>query len=166
MTLGTDNIRKRSAMAEIKGIVAVAVATLSGVGYAKGGGSIAAAIFCVAWYLLNPAMEMQLIILAAVLAVGIWSADVSGRIWNKKDDSRIVIDEVAGMLISLLFIQRQVSLYILGYLLFRFFDIIKPLGIKKAEKLPGGWGVMADDILAGIYALLLLQLTQWIIYHI
>lgn len=165
MPVSKENIIGESAM-PAKRSVAVVLATISGIGYIKGGGSIAAAIFCIVWYLLNPSIETQLIVLVVMLAVGIWSADVSGRIWNKKDDIRIVIDEVAGMVISLLYAPRQISWYMPGYILFRFFDIVKPLGIKKVEKLPGGWGVMADDVLAGMYTLLLLQSVQWISYHI
>jgi phosphatidylglycerophosphatase A len=72
-------------------------------------------------------------------------------VWGK-DSSKVVIDEVAGMLITLLFIPVTVNNLMVGLLLFRFFDIAKPLGIRKMEDLPKGWGVMADDVLAGIYA--------------
>jgi len=72
-----------------------------------------------------------------------------------------VIDEVAGMAITLLYVPQNVWYVIISLVAFRCFDIIKPLGIRSAEKLPKGWGVMADDILAGIYALTVIQL--WIL---
>ena len=82
--------------------------------------------------------------------------------WGK-DPSRIVIDEMVGMWISLLWIGGGWIPMISAFILFRFFDIVKPLGIHKTEQLPGGTGVMADDILAGIYANLLLQIAFRII---
>jgi phosphatidylglycerophosphatase A len=69
-----------------------------------------------------------------------------------------VIDEAAGMCCTLLFVPHQWPYALAGFVLFRFFDIVKPLFISAAEKLPGGWGVMTDDVVAGVYASLLLQL--------
>ena len=71
----------------------------------------------------------------------------------------VVIDEVAGMCISLLFLPVTIKYVIAALILFRFFDIAKPLFIRKSEALPAGWGVMADDLLAGIFANLILQIV-------
>lgn len=87
------------------------------------------------------------------------SADRVEEIWGK-DHNRVVIDEVAGMCITLLFVPLKWQYTLIGLVLFRFFDILKPFGIRKLEKLPGGWGVMADDVLAGIYANIILQLVM------
>jgi phosphatidylglycerophosphatase A len=76
--------------------------------------------------------------------------------WGK-DPSKVVIDEIAGMWITLLWVPAGWLSVILGFILFRIFDIAKPLGIRSSEKLPGGWGVMADDILAGIYSNIFIQ---------
>ena len=88
---------------------------------------------------------------------GVRSANEVEVLWGK-DHNRVVIDEVAGMCITLLFIPVEIKYVALGLVLFRFFDIVKPLGIRKLEKWPGGWGVMADDVLAGIYANVVMQL--------
>jgi phosphatidylglycerophosphatase A len=72
----------------------------------------------------------------------------------------VVIDEIAGMCVSLLFIPVTVGYVAAAFILFRFFDIVKPLYIRRTEKLPKGWGVMLDDVVAGIYANILLQI--WI----
>ncbi len=88
---------------------------------------------------------------------GVWSANVVDAFWGK-DSNKVVIDEVAGMMITLLFLPINFKSVFTGLVLFRFFDIIKPLFIKKMELLPKGWGVMADDVLAGIYANLVLKL--------
>ncbi len=89
--------------------------------------------------------------------VGIKSANEVEVLWGK-DHGRVVIDEVAGMCITLLFVPVTIKFVLIGLVLFRFFDILKPLGIRQLEKLPGGWGVMADDVLAGIYANIVLQI--------
>ena len=140
------------------------VATFSGIGYiGKGGGTVAAAVLCIIW-LIIPAGGLtnhwQLFITAFVCVIGVWSGNVVDAIWGK-DSSKVVIDEVAGMMITLLFLPITIPYVLAGLVLFRFFDIAKPLFIKKMELLPKGWGVMADDVLAGIYAHLVLQLIVY-----
>jgi len=95
-----------------------------------------------------------------ITAIGIWSSNVVSRIWGK-DPARVVIDEVAGMCISLLLVPVTIKYVVAALILFRFFDIAKPLFIKKLEKLPGGWGIMLDDVLAGVYANIVLQAVLW-----
>jgi phosphatidylglycerophosphatase A len=90
-------------------------------------------------------------------AAGIWSANEVEPYWGK-DSSRVVIDEAAGICISLLFVPVTPVHVLVALLLFRFFDIVKPLFIRRMEKRPGGWGVMLDDVLAGIYSNILLQI--------
>lgn len=138
-----------------------AIATVCGIGFIqKGAGSVAAAVYCVIWYLspLGNNMPAQVVGLILVLAAGVWSAGGVEKIWEH-DSNKVVIDEVAGMMIALLFVAVNVKYVVAGFVLFRFFDIVKPLWIKRMEKLPGGWGVMADDVLAGVYAWLLLGLV-------
>ena len=136
------------------------IASVAGVGYVKGGGTFASIIYCIVWFLLPAGYSQsfwQLAITFIIIAVGVWSADKVDAIWGK-DSSRVVIDEVAGMAITLLFVPVNIIFLLTGLILFRFFDIVKPLGIRRMEKLSKGWGVMADDILAGIYSLVVMQL--------
>lgn len=136
------------------------IASVAGVGYVKGGGTFASIIYCIVWFLLPAGYSQsfwQLAITFIIIAVGVWSADKVDAIWGK-DSSRVVIDEVAGMAITLLFVPVNIIFLLTGLVLFRFFDIVKPLGIRRMEKLSKGWGVMADDILAGIYSLVVMQL--------
>ena len=78
--------------------------------------------------------------------------------------SRVVVDEMVGVWISLLAAPAGHVWYgLAAFMLFRFFDILKPLGIRRMEKLPGGWGVMMDDILSGVYGFILLIIARWII---
>lgn len=131
-----------------------------GIGYIKGGGSIAAAVCCVWWYLAwaggFPPLSFSLTIAIAVTFAGVWSSSVVEKVWGK-DPSKVVIDEVSGMAIGLLLLPVNVKYVAAAFILFRFFDIVKPLFIRKLEQLPAGWGVMADDVLAGVYTNVLLQ---------
>jgi phosphatidylglycerophosphatase A len=139
------------------------ISTMLGIGYIpKGGGTVAAAVCCIAWYFAlkggNGDFGIPVLITLALLALGVWSAGKVEPRWGK-DSSRVVIDEAAGMCLTLLFVPVRWPYMIAGLLLFRFFDIAKPLYIRKMEQLNGGWGVMMDDVLAGIYANLILQLV-------
>ena len=137
------------------------IATFFGIGYIeKGGGTIAAAVFCLIYIFLPLNYYRgfwQVLATIAVFGIGVWSAGKVDAIWGE-DSNKVVIDEVAGMMITLLFIPPQFKFITAGFILFRFFDIAKPLLIKKMELLPKGWGVMADDVLAGFYAHIILQL--------
>jgi phosphatidylglycerophosphatase A len=132
-----------------------------GIGYIrKGGGTVAAVFCCFVWYFTR-AGEMsgvrQILIVGLLLAIGIWSAGEMEPRWGK-DSYRIVMDEVVGMGCTLLFIPPKWQYMLIGLVFFRFFDILKPLYIRRTEDWKKGWGVMMDDVAAGIYSNLLLQL--------
>jgi phosphatidylglycerophosphatase A len=96
--------------------------------------------------------------IVVVTAVGVWAADGAERHFGVKDPKPVVIDEVAGMLVATfpLFQLRWPWFLALSFVLFRAFDILKPWPARSLERLPGGWGIMADDLVAGLYANLLL----------
>jgi len=81
--------------------------------------------------------------------------------WGE-DPSKVVVDEIIGVWIALLLVPLTWQNILIGFILFRFFDIYKPLGIRKLEAIPNGWGVMLDDVLAGIYANIMLQIYLYI----
>lgn len=141
------------------------VATVFGIGYTpKGGGTVAAILYCVIWYFLPVKYSesyWQFFVTGSIVIIGFWSANVVDKFWGT-DSSKVVIDEVAGMSITLMFVPHQPVFVLTGLVAFRFFDIVKPLGIKKMEHYPKGWGVMADDILAGIYALLIVNIVMFL----
>lgn len=142
--------------------------TSLGIGYiGKGAGTAAAVATCLVWYFVHPEafnFIPAVIVTCLITALGIWSGNVVEAIWGK-DHNRVVIDEVAGMCITLLWIPVTPVNILAGLILFRFFDILKPLFIRKLEDLPGGWGVMFDDILAGVYANIVLQIGLRFIIH-
>jgi phosphatidylglycerophosphatase A len=135
-------------------------ASVLGIGQLKGGGTVAAIVYCIFWYLLHENLEKTNWIFFStflIIGIGIWSANEVDAIWGK-DSCKVVIDEVAGMAITLLLVPKNIIYLLIGLIAFRFFDIVKPLGIRKLEILPKGWGVMADDLLAGFYALTFVHL--------
>ena len=105
-------------------------------------------------------ITMGLVFLFTIL--GVWSSNVAERYWGK-DPSRVVVDEMVGTWITLLAVPDKThwGYAISALILFRFFDIIKPLGIRKMEKLPAGYGIMGDDILAGIYGFIVLSIYKF-----
>jgi phosphatidylglycerophosphatase A len=147
---------------------ALLISTCLGLGYApKGGGTLAAIACCLVWYFTGTVYNVHgyvfLLVTILLMAVGVWSAEKMERHWGK-DNYRIVIDEVVGMCLTLLFVPVRWQVVLTGLLLFRFFDIAKPLYIRRMENLKGGWGVMMDDVLAGVYSNLLLQLLARLIF--
>ncbi len=139
--------------------------TSLGIGYiGKGAGTIAAVVCCICWYIAwkgdYPPVMLSLAITLIIMLIGVWSSGIVEQIWGK-DPSRVVIDEVAGMCISLLFLPVKVKYLLCALILFRFFDIVKPLSIRKMELLPAGWGIMMDDVLAGVYTNILLYAVVW-----
>lgn len=137
------------------------IASCAGVGYIKGGGTIAAVLYTILWFVIRPTIvntPVQVGMFVLLMVLGVLVANQLEPAWGK-DSSKIVIDEVAGMCCTLLFVPHTIQFALAGLVLFRFFDIVKPLYISSAEKLPGGWGVMADDAIAGVYANVLLQIA-------
>ena len=93
--------------------------------------------------------------------IGIIACDKYTKIIDKQDPGFIVIDEVSGQSIALLLAGTNIYLYIIGFILFRIFDILKPYPVSWADKkLHGGFGIMLDDIFAGIYALIILEIIK------
>jgi phosphatidylglycerophosphatase A len=151
------------------------IATFFGAGLGKPGpgtwGSIAATLlYAAAAYFLNPtAAQLALWTLAAAIlatAIGVPAATIAARESGRKDPGFVVIDEVAGVWITLtaIFWAKPDWQHILAALiLFRIFDITKPFPVRNLEKLPEGWGIVFDDVAAGLYAgAVLLLLNRFI----
>ncbi len=108
--------------------------------------------------ILKPSAPLHLVMLFLVIGIGTICSHHAERLLDENDSRHIVIDEFAGYLLSMIFLPPTIAYLVAGFLLFRFFDILKPLPIRKIEKIfPGGLGIMADDLLAGIYTNLVLQ---------
>jgi phosphatidylglycerophosphatase A len=131
-------------------------------------GSAAAALlwFAAARGLRLSRMELNGLTVAAALiagAAGIPAGTVVERESDRMDPGHVVIDEVAGQWIALINSRADLAHLLAAFLLFRLFDIFKPWPARRLERLPGGWGIMFDDVAAGVYALLVAQaLGNWI----
>ena len=141
---------------------AFAVATFFGAGYLKPGpgtwGSVAATlIWAVAAACLHRSLYWLTVFLvcgiAITLLVGIPAATIAARESGKEDPGFVVIDEVAGQWIALLACPPDWAHALIALILFRLFDIVKPPPARQLEALPGGWGIVFDDVAAGLYAL-------------
>jgi phosphatidylglycerophosphatase A len=98
------------------------------------------------------------VFLLVFIPLAIWSSHVSAKLLDGDDPQVVVIDEVAGLLLTVFLFPFSWVVVAVGFLLFRVFDILKPFPIKSLEKhLPGGWGIVLDDLLAGIYGNLCLR---------
>lgn len=139
--------------------IARSIATFGFIGHLPlAPGTWASAVTIILWLLLPPAGAVaQVVLWVFLLGVGAWTAH---RLeWDYgHDDHRVVIDEVAGVLLAVVGFQPHLGIAVAGFLLFRFFDIVKPPPIYQLQAMPGGIGVMIDDLVAGLFANVVLRL--------
>lgn len=147
------------------------IATVFGIGYLPLAPGTWSAMFAVLIWLPLYFWALPMVTFVATLAgavffsvVGVWASNVAERYWGK-DPVVACVDETAGQLVALLPLSCLCPWWeiIVSLALFRLFDIFKPLGVRKLEDIPGGWGMMVDDIVAGLYAAVLLYLLNLLI---
>ena len=129
-------------------------ATLGPIGYLPAPGTMASAVVLIALYFIKPCSSFccytSLVLISIIISFFI--IEWTQRYYKLGDASEIVIDEYVGALIAIMFLPLTIPVYISAFILFRFFDIYKPLGIRKIEELPGAFGVLFDDVVAGVYS--------------
>ncbi len=131
------------------------------IGYIKfAPGSISSLIFLIIYFFIPNIYLYQISLLIFLLIIGFYSCYIFSRNSLDKDPPFIVIDEITGMYISIFMLPKSIFLYSIAFILFRFFDICKPSIINKSQKLGNGLGIMLDDIISGIFALVIC----WSIY--
>ncbi len=146
--------------------LAVVIATVGYCGYfpiAPGtvGSAAGLLVYALVWWTQSPAVEIALII--GLFAAGVWAGTAAEQYFGGIDPGPVVIDEVVGMLITLAFIPVGWSAMMMGFLLFRVFDVLKPYPAGRFEQLHGGLGVMADDAMAAVYANISLRILMWVL---
>lgn len=99
---------------------------------------------------------------AALFGLGVAAATRVERTAHRKDPSVVVIDEVVGMLVALFALPLRAVEVLIAFLCFRIFDIAKPFPLRRLEAQPGGWGIMLDDLVAGLYANVLVRVGLWV----
>ena len=107
-----------------------------------------------------PALWVALLLILACAALAVWSAGEAEKTLGH-DAKPIVIDEVVGQSLALLFVPHRPLAFLAAFVLFRGFDVWKPLGAREIQRLPGGWGVVADDVVAGLTACGVFHLGFW-----
>jgi phosphatidylglycerophosphatase A len=145
--------------------LAVLIASVGGVGYAPvAPGTFGSAVGILIYLLTREwTAAAQVALLLAVCVVGTWAADGAVRHFRHKDPGHVVIDEVAGQLLTLLLTGAALGGAVVGFFIFRLLDIIKPWPANRLEALPGGVGVMADDVMAAVYGCLAMHvLMRWL----
>jgi phosphatidylglycerophosphatase A len=139
--------------------LAVALATAGGAGrFPVAPGTVGSAIG-VAIYLATShwALGAQFALLAAVSGIGVWASTEAERHFGREDPAPVIIDEVAGQMLSLVATGAMGLHALVGFALFRLFDITKPWPVRQCEAWHGGVGIMADDLMAGLYANIVLH---------
>ncbi len=139
--------------------------SVAGIGYIKyAPGTFGSLAGIILWALFVPQnYKFHLISVLCIFIISTAFSSMAEDIYGKKDDQRIVIDEVAGVWVALAFLPKTILFLSLGFILFRIFDIKKPFFIKKLQKLKGGFGITVDDIVAGIYANVILQILNLVL---
>jgi phosphatidylglycerophosphatase A len=133
--------------------IAWTVATWFGCGFVPKAPGTAGALGAIPLYLLAARGGRPWVALAAVVVtlVGVWASSVVARQLDSKDPQIVVVDEVAGLLVTMLPMARVTwPAVVVGFVLFRLFDMTKPWPVRRIERLPGGWGIVLDDIAAGV----------------
>jgi len=140
----------------------VAIATAGGSGFFPFAPGTVGSLVGVLIYLATRSwpLAMQAALVVGVALIGTWASSVAEAHFGREDPGQVVIDEVAGQMLTLLATGASTTGIVLGFLLFRAFDIVKPWPARQFERFPGGYGIMADDVMAGVYAHLLLRLAQ------
>lgn len=100
---------------------------------------------------------VQVLVTLFLIGVGIVVADRAARVIGGQDPPAIVIDEIAGIAVATLLLPPQVQERVVAFVIFRLFDVIKPFPARQAERLPGGFGIVGDDLIAGLYSNLLVR---------
>jgi phosphatidylglycerophosphatase A len=137
------------------------VATAGGAGFVPVAPGTAGSLLAALLLWLIPFSNFSLgVTLGCVTLAGIWAGERIERLYGRKDPEVIVIDEVAGMMLSVLALPRTPLVLVMAFLCFRVLDIVKPYPARQSQALSGGLGVVVDDLIAGAYTLLLLALSR------
>ncbi len=137
--------------------IIMTLSTFFYLGYLPMSGTLASIAGLFLFYLIRGNTSLQVALTLFCLFLGIALSAEAEKITGKKDAPCIVVDEVTGMLVSLLFLPYDIRSAVLAFFLFRILDILKPYPINNLQSLPSGLGVMADDVVAGIYTNIILQ---------
>ncbi len=145
---------------KIRNFITKALSTVFYLGYLPFiPGTFASVAGLLLFYLVKSSSFLHILLTLALLILGFLVSGRAERIFNKKDAKFIVIDEVSGMLLALIWIPYDIRLVVIAFIMFRILDTFKPYPSGKLENLSGSLGIMSDDIIAGLYTNIILQVV-------
>ena len=146
--------------------LAFAIATVFKAGYIPiAPGTVGSIIGLLVFWLIKDyaSFTIEMFVAAALFFAGVWASTIVEQVLERHDPGVVIVDEVVGMLIALMLLPPTITVMFLAFLLFRVFDIIKPYPARWCEQLSRGWGIMMDDVVAGLYVNVLIHIILWIV---
>jgi|TARA_B100000809_G_C14941871_1_gene460738 phosphatidylglycerophosphatase A len=146
--------------------LAFAIATVFKAGYIPiAPGTVGSIIGLLVFWLIKDyaSFTIEMFVAAALFFAGVWASTIVEQVLERHDPGVVIVDEVVGMLVALMLLPPTITVMFLAFLLFRVFDIIKPYPARWCEQLSRGWGIMMDDVVAGLYVNVLIHIILWIV---
>ena len=146
--------------------LAFAIATVFKAGYIPiAPGTVGSIIGLLVFWLIKDyaSFTIEMFVAAALFFTGVWASTIVEQILERHDPGVVIVDEVVGMLVALMLLPPTITVMFVAFLLFRVFDIIKPYPARWCEQLSRGWGIMMDDVVAGLYVNVLIHIILWIV---
>ena len=146
--------------------LALVISTFGYVGFfpiapGTAGSAAALALYGLVRWVGEPLLEA--VVIAVIFGVGIWASTRAEAVLGITDPGPVVIDEVLGMLLTLAWLPLSLTGVLVGFLVFRILDVVKPFPARRLEHAPRGWGIMLDDAMAGVYGQLAMRLCTWLL---
>ena len=145
---------------------AFAIATVFKAGYIPiAPGTVGSIIGLLVFWLIKDyaSFTIEMFVAVALFFAGVWASTIVEQVLERHDPGVVIVDEVVGMLVALMLLPPTITVMFLAFLLFRVFDIIKPYPARWCEQLSRGWGIMMDDVVAGLYVNVLIHIILWIV---
>jgi phosphatidylglycerophosphatase A len=146
--------------------LAFAIATVFKAGYIPiAPGTVGSIIGLLVFWLIKDyaSFTIEMFVAATLFFAGVWASTIVEQVLERHDPGVVIVDEVVGMLVALMLLPPTITVTFLAFLLFRVFDIIKPYPARRCEQLSRGWGIMMDDVVAGLYVNVLIHIILWIV---
>ena len=146
--------------------LAFAIGTVFKTGYIPiAPGTIGSIVGLLVFWLIkdSASFTVEVLVVTILFFVGVWASTIVEQVLQRQDPGVVIVDEVVGMLVALMLLPPTTTVIFLAFFLFRFFDIVKPYPARWCEQLSRGWGIMMDDVVAGLYVNVLIHIILWIV---
>ena len=146
--------------------LAFAIGTVFKTGYIPiAPGTIGSIVGLLVFWLIkdSASFTVEVLVVTILFFVGVWASTIVEQVLQRQDPGVVIVDEVVGMLVALMLLPPTTTVIFLAFFLFRLFDIVKPYPARWCEQLSRGWGIMMDDVVAGLYVNVLIHIILWIV---